>query len=390
MRLLADPGPPFTTQPLAYDITHGGGDIRHIAFQKRDGSYLVAFWLEEPSFDPPAQRDSSLADRSATLTLPRPMRIQRAYRWQTDGTLADIPVRQLTASMGIDVSDHLTMLEIAEAEPSGPPGAPGLVAPLVSGQDVRLRWNAPAAGGTPSVYQLEVAADRAFSAILSMPIAAPGTELFVPGAPPGTYFVRVRAANAAGAGGASAEVPVMVPSPSAPQLVAERADANPVAMSWRPGPGTPPDYYVISAGTSPGTSDLAVMPIGLTTRVVTPLPHGVRIFVRVAAAGRHSVERSNEVSFALGSRAPPPAPLLASPSVSGAVVTLSWSAAGDATSYLLLARLSPGGPVLATLPLHGLQIVIPGVPPGTYYVSVVAQRDGVNGPESNLVRIDVH
>ena len=46
LHLLADPGPPITPQPLAYGITHGGGDVRHVAFQKRDGRYLVAFWHE--------------------------------------------------------------------------------------------------------------------------------------------------------------------------------------------------------------------------------------------------------------------------------------------------------------------------------------------------------
>jgi hypothetical protein len=124
LRLLADPGPSYTPQPLAYDLSHGGGDVRHLAFQKRDGTYFVAFWLEAPSYDPPAQRDMASAEQAATLTLPRPMRILRAHRWQPDGTTIDTPVRRVDSSIALDVSDHLTVLEIAEAEPSGPPGPP--------------------------------------------------------------------------------------------------------------------------------------------------------------------------------------------------------------------------------------------------------------------------
>ena len=74
--------------------------------------------------------------------------------------------------------------------------------------------------------------------------------------------------------------------------------------------------------------------------------------------------------------------------VTGTVVTLTWSAA-DAASIVVVARLSPAGPVLATLPSAGTGIAIPGVPPGSYYVSVVAVRDGVVGAESNVVRVDV-
>lgn len=389
LRLLADPGPAFTPQPLDYDIAHGGGDVRHVAFQKRDGSYLVAFWLEAPSFDVPAQRDTALTDQAATLALPRPMRILRAHRWQADGTATMTPVRRLTSSMPVDVSDHLTVLEIAEDEAAaGPPGVPGAFEPIVNGRDVRLQWDPPATGGAPAVYRLEVGVEPTLAASLSLSVAAPGTGLFVPGAPPGIYFARVRAANAAGVGAASATVPVLVGVPGPPRLVAERADANPVALSWQPGPGSAPDLYVLSAGSAPGASDLAVAPMALATRLVASVPAGVRYFVRVAAIGRHAVVRSNEVSFAVGPRAPPP-PSLAPPVIAGSAVTLTWSAAAGATSYYLVAGLSPTGPFLTAIPVASTRIVIPGVPPGTYYAAVVGVRDGLTGAASNVVRVEV-
>ena len=234
LRLLTDPGPAFTPQPLGYTITHGGGDVRHVAFQKRDGSYAVALWLEAPSFDVPAQRDTALAEQTATVTLPRPMRILRAHRWQADGTATMVPVRRVTASLPLDISDYLTVIEIAEGEPVGVPGMPGALVPVVSGRDVNLRWEPPAAGGDPVVYRLEVGTEPALAASLSVSVRAPATALFVPGAPPGTYFVRVRAANAAGSGPRrrssrckSASQARRCWSPSAPMPIPSRCRGGP-------------------------------------------------------------------------------------------------------------------------------------------------------------------
>jgi hypothetical protein len=74
----------------------------------------VAIWIEEPSYDPPVQRSASVAARSVTLRLPREMLLVRAYRWQQDGTAESRPIRVVTASARVDVSDQLLLLEIAE------------------------------------------------------------------------------------------------------------------------------------------------------------------------------------------------------------------------------------------------------------------------------------
>lgn len=52
LHALADPGPAFTVKPLDYDIRQAPDDLRHMAFAKRDGSYVLALWLEQSSYDP--------------------------------------------------------------------------------------------------------------------------------------------------------------------------------------------------------------------------------------------------------------------------------------------------------------------------------------------------
>ncbi|MCC7125796.1 MAG: fibronectin type III domain-containing protein [Acidobacteria bacterium] len=390
LTLLADPGPAFEPQPLAYSISSGANPVRHHAFQKRDGTYLIAVWAEEPSFDMKLRRGAPVASQPVTLLLPRPMRVLRAHRWQPDGTVASTSQGVVISAVPFEVSDRLTIIEVGEADAGlGRPGAPGPLVPVVSGRDVHLSWHAPSRGSLPEMYQIDASPDPSFSTSIVMHVPAPSTELTVPGAPPGIYFVRVRAANAAGAGEPSATVPVMVAMPGVPQLIAERVTANPVVFSWLPGPGVPPERYVISAGSMPGASDLALMPMGQASRLMAAVPLGVPFFVRVAAVGAYGAVRSNEVSFALRGPDPPPPPLLDPAAVAGSTVHLAWTAGAPASSYVVLARGAPGGAVVATLPVFGLSLTVPNVPPGAYYVSVVAQRDGMNSAESNVIRVDV-
>ncbi len=89
-----------------------------------------------------------------------------------------------------------------------PPAPPNGLAATVVGATVALAWSPGAGGGLPSSYVIEAAtAPNALVPVLSLP----GTSLTVPGVPPGTYYVRVRAANAAGTSPPGAVVTIVVP-----------------------------------------------------------------------------------------------------------------------------------------------------------------------------------
>ncbi len=68
---------------------------------------------------------------------------------------------------------------------------------------------------------------------------------------------------------------------------------------------------------------------------------------------------------------------------------LSWTAIPGASSYLVIVRVEPNGPVVVTFPITGLHVTAPDVPAGTYFVTIAGRRDGLVGNESNLVRVDV-
>jgi hypothetical protein len=91
------------------------------------------------------------------------------------------------------------------------PGTPsGLGFTLGSGGLVTLTWNAPASGGAPTSYVVEAGSATGMADLAVLATGSPSTTLAVK-APPGTYVVRVRAANGAGAGASSNEVTVRVP-----------------------------------------------------------------------------------------------------------------------------------------------------------------------------------
>jgi len=90
-----------------------------------------------------------------------------------------------------------------------PPGEPLDLIAEVSGSTVVLSWATPVTGGATTGYVLEAGSGPGQSDVARVPLG--GTSASAAGVPPGTYFVRVRAMNAAGAGAASAEVQVVVP-----------------------------------------------------------------------------------------------------------------------------------------------------------------------------------
>lgn len=91
--------------------------------------------------------------------------------------------------------------------------------------------------------------------------------------------------------------------PGPPTLVATQVAANPVTLTWAPGPGGAPTGFVIVAGTAPGAANLGTFPMGLATTVTANAPVGTPVFVRVIAVNNAGSASSNEISFALGAAA---------------------------------------------------------------------------------------
>jgi hypothetical protein len=112
LQLLSDPGRDIPVRPLRYSLSGGGAEIRHIAFEKRDGSYYLALWLERPLFDVAARRELETLPRPVRVTLAGGERLVRTHAWQPDGRVRVTPAAFTDRAGSVDVSDTLLILEL--------------------------------------------------------------------------------------------------------------------------------------------------------------------------------------------------------------------------------------------------------------------------------------
>lgn len=124
LNVLGDPGPNFAPGTLDYSIVGGGPDIRHMVFQKRDGAFFLAVWLEQSGFDVNTRRVVPVSTQSTTLVLGGGLRLLTTYRWQDNGHITTTPGLTVEGSIPLDISDTLTIIEIRPIVVIGPPQAP--------------------------------------------------------------------------------------------------------------------------------------------------------------------------------------------------------------------------------------------------------------------------
>jgi hypothetical protein len=268
-----------------------------------------------------------------------------------------------------------------------------------SDRTVSVDWDAAPSSDPIVAHILEVGSAPSLSDLLVTPLSA-ARSFTATGVPNGTYWLRVRAVNAAGAGEASDDVGlVMGPGggcvglPLAPGALSASVAGGVVSFLWTP----PADAvaaasYVLAAGSAPGRANLATFDTGSTATAWTgTAPPGV-YYVRVAgrtACGTGAV--SNEVVVTVGAATPPGAPTGLSAVLTGRVVGLSWSPpAGPAPAgYLLEVGSASGAADVASFAVGPVTAVSGTVAPGRYFIRVRARGAAGVGPASNEVAVTV-
>ena len=190
---------------------------------------------------------------------------------------------QATSAAGAGPESNTVTVTVPQAVV--PPGAPTNLAVSVSGTTAHFTW-VPAATGGVATSHLLVAGTTAGFVIPIASVALPGTPgTTIPNVPPGTYYVRVLAVNGGGTSGPSNEVTVIVASPSlpgAPTLNPAVVSGGAVSLSWVPGGGGTPTFYVLTAATSPNGVATATVPVTGSSATFTGVPPGT-YYVRLSA-----------------------------------------------------------------------------------------------------------
>jgi len=269
------------------------------------------------------------------------------------------------------------------------PSVPGALTAVVNGGTLRLSWNR--APGAQS-YRLEAGTATGLSNLFDGDVGnVPSLEGLVP---PGTYFVRVRAANTVGVSEQSNQVTVTVSStaacitaPPAPASMLAQSGGLLVALSWPASPGA--TSYLLDAGSARSATGIGTASVGNTTTY-----QGVGLagtyFVRARAANACGVSTpSTEMAVTLGCSAQAVVPAGLAGTRAGSVATFTWQPPLGATSYRMQVGSAPGVTNLADAPIGAATtaaVSLAGVPNGTYYVRVTAvSACGVGAPSNEVV-----
>lgn len=113
LNLLSDPGEPYLAKALEYHFEGDAGPVRHMAFQKRDGTYYLALWVEEPMYDVPRRLTMAVEPRVVTVSLPREMRVARIHHWQPDGHVSMSPIQETLSHVRLTIDDRLSIVELS-------------------------------------------------------------------------------------------------------------------------------------------------------------------------------------------------------------------------------------------------------------------------------------
>ena len=124
------------------------------------------------------------------------------------GLAAGTYFARVRSMRGSDTGGASSEAIVTVPAPSTPPGAPGTLTASTANGVVSLSWGA--AAGNATTYVVEAGSAAGLTNIGSFATGHLDTTFVTP-APPGTYYVRVRAANAFGIGAPSNEITVVVP-----------------------------------------------------------------------------------------------------------------------------------------------------------------------------------
>ena len=256
-----------------------------------------------------------------------------------------------------------------------------MAAPHVAGAWAVLRQAAPAASALQIVTAL---------AVTGTSITEPFTGIAKP-------LINLNAArlNLLGGGGGGG-------LPGAPTNFIATANGNAINMSWNAsldvaaiGTAAAATNYNLIARVVNGGAPVVVLPLGNVTSFGVNAPNGTFFLSVQGTNAAGPGPESNVVQVTVPALPPPPgAPTNLTVNVVGNSASFAWTAPGSGGpvgSYALLASNAPGGAPLATLPLPAAPttFAIGGIPPGIWYVRLIAQNSGGNSAPSNEVQLNI-
>jgi hypothetical protein len=264
--------------------------------------------MERMTFGPPATYIIEAGSATGAANLANFSTGNLATSMSASGVANGTYFVRVRAANAVGVSGPSNEVPLTVGQALTPPGPPGNLVAAATGSTVTLSWAAPASGGAPTTYVVEAGNATGLANLAAFPTGNLATVLSAPGVANGTYYVRVRAGNAAGISSPSNEAQVTVGTPvlapSAPGGLTFTRSGSTVTLNWlAPTGGGAPASYIVEAGSGPGMTNIASVSSGspATTLTAAAVPNGT-YYVRVRASNAGGVSgASNEVTIVVGS-----------------------------------------------------------------------------------------
>ena len=98
-------------EDLSFQLSGDTKDVHHLLARRSEGSYLLFFWVEQPSFDPDSKAKREVAKKQITFSSPARF---RSAELLTVSPLGEIATRQLSDSIPVhlEASDTISVLRL--------------------------------------------------------------------------------------------------------------------------------------------------------------------------------------------------------------------------------------------------------------------------------------
>jgi hypothetical protein len=124
MHLLSDPGPPFAGEEHSFTLSGDLADVHHALFEKRNGTFYLALWVEAPSYDVNSKKPVAVPVHNVVVQSDAADQFT-SQSFDKSGNMQTISLGS-SAGHTIAVSDSVTILTIDNR-----PAAPVLNPPVV-------------------------------------------------------------------------------------------------------------------------------------------------------------------------------------------------------------------------------------------------------------------
>ncbi len=111
--VLSDPGPRFAATPLVYQLAGDTSNVAHTLLQKRNGDYVLAVWIEKPSWNPHGGGDIVVPEQTVSLTAQAHFSRATLYSMDESGRFSTSTEQLSNNTTSFRVSDKISLLTLS-------------------------------------------------------------------------------------------------------------------------------------------------------------------------------------------------------------------------------------------------------------------------------------